>query len=94
MLATTDISGPTPPKILNLSCQANETIHIQIGRPSNFYYSVDYYYVYIKVGGTLYDNITIHTNKDHAETKVRIYLLYQQILFTLFLFVFSFLGKT
>ncbi|XP_056645742.1 tyrosine-protein phosphatase 99A [Diorhabda sublineata] len=67
-IAVTDISGPSPPKILNLSCQANETIYIQWERPSSFYYSIDYYYVYINLGNTLYDNITIPTTKDHLET--------------------------
>ncbi|CAG9855543.1 unnamed protein product [Phyllotreta striolata] len=70
VLATTDISGPSPPKILSLTCQANETIEISIGRPSNFYYSIDYYYVHIKIGETLYDNITLHTNKNQQETTV------------------------
>ncbi|KAJ8913189.1 hypothetical protein NQ315_009026, partial [Exocentrus adspersus] len=68
VVATTDISGPSAPKVLNLSCQANETIYIHWGRPSNFFYSIEYYYVYINLGNHLYDNITISTTKDHLET--------------------------
>ncbi|KAJ8936513.1 hypothetical protein NQ314_012377 [Rhamnusium bicolor] len=68
VMATTDINGPSAPRVLNLSCQANETIFIQWERPSNYYYSIDYYYVYINLGNHLYDNITISTTKDHLET--------------------------
>ncbi|CAH1153716.1 unnamed protein product [Phaedon cochleariae] len=68
VIATTDISGPTAPKVLNLSCQANETIYIQWERPANFYYSIDYYYIYVNLGNHLYDNITISTTEEHLET--------------------------
>ncbi|CAG9855546.1 unnamed protein product [Phyllotreta striolata] len=68
VIITTDINGPSAPKILKLSCQANDTIHIHWQKPSSFYYSIDYYYVYINKGNTIYDNITITTNKDHLET--------------------------
>lgn len=75
VIVTTDINGPSAPRILNLSCQANETIHIYWQIPSSFYYSIDYYYVYVNLGNSLYDNITIPTNKDYLQTTVRIFFV-------------------
>ncbi|KAJ8955434.1 hypothetical protein NQ318_003533 [Aromia moschata] len=58
VMATTDIGGPSAPRVLNLRWE----------RPKNFFYSIDYYYVYINLGNRLYNNITISASKDHLET--------------------------
>nr|XP_023025132.1 tyrosine-protein phosphatase 99A [Leptinotarsa decemlineata] len=68
VIATTDISGPSAPNVFNVTCLANETIHIQWERPANFHYSIDYYYLYIYLGNRLYHNITIPTSKENLET--------------------------
>ncbi|XP_063928096.1 tyrosine-protein phosphatase 99A isoform X2 [Zophobas morio] len=69
---TTDISGPSPPRILNLTCQTQDTIFFQWARPQRFYYSIDFYYIYISLNNRLWKNITLEASKDHLETSYSI----------------------
>ena len=41
----TDVGGPSPPRILNLSCLALDALFVQWQRPTKFYNTIDYYYV-------------------------------------------------
>ncbi|XP_044256979.1 tyrosine-protein phosphatase 99A isoform X2 [Tribolium madens] len=65
---TTDISGPSSPKLLNLTCQTQDTIFFQWARPEHFYYSIDYYYIYIYLNDRIWKNISIESSKEHLET--------------------------
>lgn len=67
---TTDIDGPSAPRILNLSCQAQDTIFIQWERPKHFFYSIDYYYVYINLDNRLFRDIPLSALTEHLETTV------------------------
>ncbi len=44
----TDVSGPNAPLIVNLTCQSNDALHVQWERPSVFYNSIDYYFIYYR----------------------------------------------
>ncbi|XP_008200584.1 tyrosine-protein phosphatase 99A isoform X3 [Tribolium castaneum] len=65
---TTDISGPSSPKLLNLTCQTQDTIFFQWARPEHFYYSIDYYYIYIYLNDRIWKNISIESSTEHLET--------------------------
>jgi receptor-type tyrosine-protein phosphatase gamma len=65
---STDISGPSAPRILNLTCQTQDNIFFQWARPNHFYFSIDYYYIYIKLNNRIWKNFTIETSKEHLET--------------------------
>jgi receptor-type tyrosine-protein phosphatase gamma len=69
---STDISGPSAPRILNLTCQTQDNIFFQWARPNHFYFSIDYYYIYIKLNNRIWKNFTIETSKEHLETSVSV----------------------
>uniref|UniRef100_A0A6P7GZM8 Tyrosine-protein phosphatase 99A-like isoform X1 n=1 Tax=Diabrotica virgifera virgifera TaxID=50390 RepID=A0A6P7GZM8_DIAVI len=68
LITTTDIGGPSAPKILKLQCQANETLFVHWERPSSYYYSIDFYYVFINLGTAIYDKLNMPTKTDHLDT--------------------------
>ncbi|CAB3361379.1 Hypothetical predicted protein [Cloeon dipterum] len=41
----TDIAGPGPPKIVNLTCLSEDSLLIQWTRPAKFFKNIDYYYL-------------------------------------------------
>lgn len=43
----TDVGGPSPPAITNLTCQSNNTLYVEWKRPrpADYYTSVDHYFV-------------------------------------------------
>ncbi|CAG7829740.1 unnamed protein product, partial [Allacma fusca] len=45
IIVKTDVRGPSPPKIVNISCLAEDALFIQWQRPGRFYNSIDFYYV-------------------------------------------------
>lgn len=71
----TDISGPSEPRILNLTCQTQDTIFVQWERPAQILHSLDYYYIYRSAGGRSLERIDIEANKDHIDTSVSIWCL-------------------
>ncbi len=44
----TDVSGPSAPLIVNLTCQSNDALHVQWEQPSIYYNSIDYYFIYYR----------------------------------------------
>ncbi|KAB0798293.1 hypothetical protein PPYR_09286 [Photinus pyralis] len=69
----TDISGPSPPIILNLTCQAQDTIFLHWQRPLESPSTIDFYHIYIyTIGALVYDNITLPTSKEHLQTSYSI----------------------
>lgn len=75
VINTTDISGPSPPRILNLTCQTQDTIFLQWARPDHYFYSIDYYYIYIYLDERLWKNLTLEASKEHLDTSVSISLI-------------------
>ncbi|KAK9890036.1 hypothetical protein WA026_008843 [Henosepilachna vigintioctopunctata] len=65
---TTDIGGPDPPLILNLTCQTQDTMYLKWKRPLHYFDSVDFYYIYIRLDNHLWQNITLPTQTEHLET--------------------------
>ncbi|KAJ9581538.1 hypothetical protein L9F63_023279 [Diploptera punctata] len=60
----TDISGPSAPHIVNLTCQSHDTLYLQWQRPQEYHHSIDYYIISyrderssnfedVKIGATL-----------------------------------------
>lgn len=74
VINTTDISGPSAPRILNLTCQSQDTIFVHWERPTEISHSLDYYYIFVNIGDRLYDNITLQASKEHLDTSVIFYL--------------------
>lgn len=66
----TDIGGPSAPRVLNSTCQTQDTMFIQWARPDHFFYSIDYYYIYINLDDHLWHNVTLSASREHLETSV------------------------
>lgn len=65
----TDISGPSAPVILNLTCAAQDSIYLHWARPIKFDNSIDYYYInYVSEHSE--ENITLETETEHLDSAV------------------------
>ena len=53
-----DVSGPSPPQVINVTCFSQDSIHIQLERPEDYYNQIDYYYVRYKAQDSGWDSYT------------------------------------
>lgn len=82
VISKTDISGPSAPRILNLTCATQDTIYLQWERPKEFYNSIDYYYInYTSEHSN--ESIIMESSKEHLESAVS-----SNQYLTLFCFIF------
>lgn len=71
IIRRTDITGPSAPLILNLTCQSHESIYVHWARPALFWGSIDYYYInYRRENGRYYEEIELSAEKNHLESGV------------------------
>ncbi|XP_046407157.1 tyrosine-protein phosphatase 99A [Ischnura elegans] len=71
IIQRTDISGPSSPNILNLTCQAEDALFLQWQRPLEFNNSIDYYYVgYRDEKAYIYEEIVISVTPDRMEESI------------------------
>ncbi|XP_053972725.1 tyrosine-protein phosphatase 99A-like isoform X1 [Hylaeus volcanicus] len=69
IIRRTDISGPSPPSILNVTCQTDDSIYIQWARPKNFTGSIDYYFINYRIeNSNRYETIEMLSEKNHLES--------------------------
>ncbi|XP_048512163.1 tyrosine-protein phosphatase 99A-like isoform X2 [Athalia rosae] len=65
----TDVTGPRAPRILNLTCQAQDAIYFQWQRPGTFWNSIDYYYIRFRnEDNGEYEEIELTADKEHLES--------------------------
>lgn len=73
ILQKTDVSGPSAPIIVNLTCHTSDTLHLRFKRPTIFYNSIDFYIIWFKqVNDVGFMNITLNASSAHLETAVSI----------------------
>nr|CAD7258724.1 unnamed protein product [Timema shepardi] len=73
ILHKTDISGPSAPRILNLTCQSHDTLFLQWQRPSEFFHTIDLYYIsYRDESSWEYEEIIVETSQEHLESMILI----------------------
>lgn len=60
----TDVSGPSPPQVINVTCFSQDSIHIQWQRPEDYYNQIDYYYVRYKAQDSGWDSYTSSSKKE------------------------------
>lgn len=69
----TDIMGPSAPRIVNLTCQSNDSLFLQWQRPAEFYNSIDVYSVKYKIENSEdYEEMRLEASKEHLESAVAI----------------------
>lgn len=64
----TDVSAPSPPQLMNVTCYTQDSILIQWQRPDEFYNQIDYYYVRYKALETGWDSYTSQSRKEEETT--------------------------
>lgn len=73
IIRKTDITGPSAPLILNLTCQSDESIYVHWARPALFWGSIDYYYInYRRINGQYYEEMELSAEKNRLESWVRL----------------------
>lgn len=65
----TDIGGPSPPIIVNLTCQAYDRLYVRWKRPLEFYNTIDFYIMsYKSAGEHSFQEIKFNASAKHLET--------------------------
>lgn len=78
VLSRTDISGPSAPRILNLTCATQDTIYIQWERPKEYSNSIDYYYInYTSEHSN--ESIIMESSKEHLDSAVSYYFFHDYL---------------
>jgi receptor-type tyrosine-protein phosphatase gamma len=67
----TDISGPSAPRILNLTCQSHDTLYLQWQRPQEYFGVIDRYIIlYRDERSTDFEEVVVSALADHPEPSV------------------------
>lgn len=75
VIQRTDISGPSPPIIVNLTCHNQDALYLRWKRPLEYYNSIDFYIIsYRVVGSNDFQEIKFNTSATHLETAVNSHL--------------------
>jgi receptor-type tyrosine-protein phosphatase gamma len=71
IVVKTDVRGPSPPRIGNVSCQSEDALYIAWHRPTKFYNSIDFYYVdYRSEEWRDFEELTVSAHADQIEHSV------------------------
>lgn len=71
IIRRTDISGPSAPLILNVTCPTHDSVYIQWARPNIFWGSIDYYFINYRIeNDKRFEEIEVMTEKNHLESAV------------------------
>lgn len=86
----TDISGPSPPIVVNLTCHNQDALYLRWKRPHEYYNSIDFYIIsYRIVSQHDFQEIKFNASATHLETAVIFVSLYD-FGATFFIFIFFF----
>lgn len=67
----TDISGPSPPIVVNLTCNNQDALYLRWKRPLEYYNSIDFYIIsYRIVSQHDFQEIKFNASATHLETAV------------------------
>lgn len=80
----TDVSAPTSPQFVNVTCYSQDSILIQWQRPEKFYNQLDYYYVQYKADSAWQsEETTLSAKKDKLHNELLITNLTADLLYEL-----------
>ena len=67
----TDISGPSPPIVVNLTCHVQDALYLRWKRPLEYYNSIDFYIISFRsVAQKEFQEIQFNASAAHLETAV------------------------
>lgn len=73
IIQITDISGPSPPIVVNLTCHSHDTLYLRWKRPFEYYRSIDFYTIaYRRQEQHAFQEIIINASATHLELAVMI----------------------
>ncbi|ODN00699.1 Tyrosine-protein phosphatase 99A [Orchesella cincta] len=68
IVVKTDVRGPSPPRIVNVSCLAEDALFIAWQRPTKFYNSIDFFYIdYRSEEWKDFEEITVTAHQEATE---------------------------
>lgn len=71
IIQITDISGPSPPIVVNLKCHSQDTLFLRWKRPLEFYRSIDFYTIaYKRDEQNAFREIIFNSSAIHLELAV------------------------
>lgn len=73
----TDIAGPSPPIVVNLTCHNQTEMYLRWKRPLEYYNTIDFYIItYREEGDQRAEEIRLNASATHLETAVSRTLLF------------------
>lgn len=79
IIQRTDVSGPSAPFVVNLTCHSQDSITIRWKRPSEFYNTIDFYIIKARLQGQdSHRDIRINASAKELETAVSVGFFFTQ----------------
>lgn len=76
VIQMTDISGPSPPQVVNLTCHSQDALYVRWKRPFEYFNTIDFYQIIFKnLENNEQQEITLNASAQHLETAVSSYLI-------------------
>lgn len=80
----TDVSAPTPPQAVNVTCVGTDSLHIHWLRPERFYNTIDFYYLHYKRDSARqYDEMAFAAQRDKLANELMLTNLTADLLYEL-----------
>lgn len=73
VIQRTDISGPSPPIIVNLTCSSYDALYLRWKRPLEYYNSIDFYIISFRPEQLEFQEIQFNATATHVEIAVSIF---------------------
>lgn len=88
IVVKTDVRGPFPPRIVNVSCLSEDALYIAWNRPTKFYNTIDFYYVdYRSDQWRDFEELTVNAHADQPDHSV-CYFVTKVIILMCYTFLF------
>lgn len=80
VIQKTDISGPSAPIIVNLTCNSQDALYLRWKRPLEYYNSIDFYIISYRIfAQNEFQEIQFNASAAHLETAVIVQIIFQKL---------------
>lgn len=82
IVVKTDVRGPYPPRIVNVSCLSEDALFIQWHRPSKYYHTIDFYYVdYRSEEWREFEEVAVSAHADQTDYSITLQNLTTNVMY-------------
>ncbi|OXA53024.1 Tyrosine-protein phosphatase 99A [Folsomia candida] len=82
IVVKTDVRGPFPPRIVNVSCLSEDALYIAWNRPTKFYNTIDFYYVdYRSDQWRDFEELTVNAHADQPDHSITLQNLTTNVMY-------------